>query len=121
MLKITIQLNSCRLICIHRSANAQTSPIWLQSLFESYWEVALDFFVICPLVHQKVLTHNNDAAWTVVSGHLDQAMGRLVHWEDVFTNDVVQAQIHLIKCQRLLEIPCVHCAKVLVKIAVVDF
>ncbi len=48
-------------------------------------------------------------------------MGCFVHREDVFTDDMIQAKVHFIQCQSLLEVAGVDSAEILVKISIINF
>lgn len=58
---------------------------------------AFPVLVVDPFVNEEVFADNNDAARAVVAWYLDQHVRRVVNWKDVFPDDMVQPEIHLIE------------------------
>jgi len=58
-------------------------------------------------VREIVLRANKDSTGTIVSTrNRHQEIGVFFQWFTVFTNNVVQTEIQLIECQRLLRLVC---------------
>lgn len=66
-------------------------------MFVAKGNEALAVFVVDPFVDEEVFADNNDAARAVVAWDLDQHVRRVVNWKDVFPDDMVQSEIHLIE------------------------
>lgn len=66
-------------------------------LFVTQRDEALAVIVVDTLVDQEVLTDHDDSTRAVVARNLDEHVRRVVHWEDVLSNHVVQPEIHLIE------------------------
>ena len=82
--------------------------------------IADPILVICLLVDKEVFTHDNDASWSDISRHLDEHMCSFVDWIYVLSDYMIQAEVHLVESQRLLEVSCVYGAEVLVQVSIVD-
>ena len=92
-----------------------------QVMASPHWEVADTIFVVSFFVDYKVLTDDDNATWAVVvSRNLNQWVGCFVYRKDVFGNNVIQAKVHFIKCQGLLEVASVDSTKILIKISIID-
>ena len=60
-------------------------------------QVADTVFMVRFLVDNKVLANDDDPAWTNVARYLDKHVSGLIYREDVFADDVIETEVHLVE------------------------
>ena len=84
------------------------------------WYIADPILMISLLVYEEVFAHDNDASRPDVARHLDEHVCRFVDWIYVLSDYMIQAKVHLVEGQRLLEVSCVYGAEVLIQVSIVN-
>ena len=85
------------------------------------WYIADPGLVIDLLVNKEVFTYDDDASWPDITRHLDKHMSSFVDRIYVLSDYMIQAEVHLVESQCLLEVSCVYGAEVLIQVSIVNF